>query len=617
MRSIELQLRHLKETKPKKAFTINAKRRLFQKIESQQSETWVLRLLKNIFKPKPLPEFQHMARLRLMAKVDQSVGNVYYLPHKLFFFLHKILFSYRKIGALTLSFLLFFFALSIPYTEAESRNEIIVNNGVVSIKSLGENWEILTGKTEIQIGDQIKTAEGASAEIYFANNSVVRLAENTHLNISHFSAYSNEQLTEKLETVLKLQEGRLWTHVLPKNVQQSFSIETKNSRISTAYGVFDVVESDNTTVRSIQHAVNVESRSSTQPVILSAGYETELSLGSKGVHPLSAQNDSWSLENQQKDAMFVTQALEKEKAEIKKLAGVLPTSPLYEVKQVVDAIHESSFTQAVKTFASSKVLSSMGNSELAAKQFQRASDEFAGLWTETKFQDDILAFIEGEKALFVQVLPGDSLFSIKPYFQELFVAYAPNPELEQRKQLAETVLSVQNLSVNSESSESVLVASLDEFSKRNSALIAQSLASEEKSELEALLSIENQHLQALQNIENNIEDNKAREKTAEIRQELVQTIQNIVNKIAPEQKNVRLANANQAEWFVEQISIMVQKVETYSTTNGRKNSIYWILNSIEDTEQNLALLYALKEAMPEDVHLPISQKILKIRQSSR
>ena len=133
MGSIESQLRHLKNIKPEKAFKENAKRRLFQKIQLQQNEIWVLRLLRNIIKPKPRAEFQHMAKIRILAKINKNMGHIYYLPNSLFFFLRKVLFSYRKIGALTLSFLLFFFALSIPYTEAESRNEIIVNKGVVSI----------------------------------------------------------------------------------------------------------------------------------------------------------------------------------------------------------------------------------------------------------------------------------------------------------------------------------------------------------------------------------------------------------------------------------------------------------------------------------------------------
>jgi hypothetical protein len=614
MENTKAQLRQLQSTKASKAFHMNAKRRLLQKITVQNNEYWLLRLLNNIFKPKVLNNFRHLAKVRLLAKINQAEGNTYYLPHKSVFWLYKILFSYRKMGALTLSFVLFFFALSIPYTEAETRNEIIVNTGIVYTKSLGGTWNLLEGKREIRIGDQIKTSNNSSAEIYFANNSVVRISENTRLNISHLDRTSSTNLKEKIETVLQLQEGRLWTNVLPKNAQQNFSIETKNSRVSTSYGVFDIEEHANTTIRTLQHEVNVESRTSTQALVLSAGYETKLSNVSQGIYPLSSQNDSWNIENQKKDVIFATIALDKAKENIKKVAGVLPTNPLYDVKQVVDSFHQTAFTTTIKTFASSKALMNLGNTDLALKQFTRASHQLSQLWTDINSREQITRFIQKEKTFFVQVLPEDTLWSIKPYFEDLFIAYANNPELEEKNQLSNTLLSVQNISIKKDSSSKILIASLDDFRMKNSNIIEKSFDQKSKKELESLLSLENKNLQALQNIETFIDNEELKEKTLQIKQDLVHTIQKIVKTMAPEQKTIRLVNRNQAEWFAEQVKIMVDKVEIYNNITSRKNTIFWILNNIQDNKENLTLLYALKEAMPQDVHLPISQKILKIRQ---
>ena len=614
MENIKAQLRQFQTIKASKAFHMNAKRRLLQKISVQNNTYWLLRLLNNIFKPKVFNDFRHLAKIRLLAKINQAEGNTYYLPHKSIFWLYEVLFSYRKIGALTLSFLLFFFALSIPYTEAETRNEIIMNTGMVYTKSLGGSWNLLKGKKEIRIGDQIKTSKNSTAEIYFANNSVVRISENTRLNISHLDRNSSTNLKEKIETVLQLQEGRLWTNVLPKNAQQNFSIETKNSRVSTSYGVFDIEENTNTTIRTLQHAVNVESRTNTQALILSAGYETKLSDISQGIYPLSSQDDSWSIENQKKDAIFATIALDKEKENIKKAAGVLPTNPLYDVKQAVDALHQTPLTTTIKTFASSKALMNLGNTELALKQFTRASNQLSQLWTDIHAREQITRFIQKEKTFFVQVLPEDSLWNIKPYFEDLFIAYANNPELEEKKQLSNTLLSVQNISIKKDSSSKILIASLDDFHIKNSHIIEKSFNQSSKEELENLLSLENKNLQALQNIETFIDDQELKEKTSKIKQDLVHTIQKIVKTMAPEQKTIRLVNTNQAEWFAKQVKIMVDKVEIYNTPTSRQNTIFWILNNIEDNKEALTLLYALKEAMPQDVHLPISQKILKIRQ---
>ena len=607
-RKIESSLRQFKNLQPSAAFQEDAKRRLFARIEKQDSP-WVIRLLKNIFKPLPDAEFAANAMMRLLHKIEEQPLS---LAERLRAFIQNTLLQRQYLATALAGVFLFVFVIYAPSTQANAKTEIFVTAGDVQVKSLGENWRDIDAKAILKIGDQVKTLTDASADIYFSDYSVVRIAENTHVNVANF-LQKNE---DNSPIILQLQEGRIWSSIISQ--KQDFYVETRHSRVSTSFGVFDVEANGSTMVRSIQHTVNVEPRSAdTDNILLSAGFETELSeTGGLSTASLT-KKDEWMTANQMKDENLRVKALQQGIEAERKLAGALPGTALYNVTQVVNSLGAIELKDIQRQFASAKVLFEIGSTELALQQFAQAQENLKVYWTESEQTDEVLSFLEKEKTFFSQILPGDSLFLLKERYNEMFVTFAANPAQEELNQVSEKLIEVQNLVVRPEIESDKLVVALNEFIMDNHVVSDATLVTGEEDKLKKLLSLQNENLKVLQELAPNIEDEEMQKKAAATRKELVNTIEKIVAKIAPEQNTGLSTNQNQADWFARQIQTLVEKVETYESPRGRTNTIHWILEDIDNSEVNLGLLYTLRDAMPEDVRLPISQKILKIRQSGR
>lgn len=605
--TLEQLLRHLALTSPTRAFRENARRRLFSKIQKQ--EFWIVRLLKDIFQPAPSSEFTYMAWQRVIARIEQPAHIV---RESIFTLIQRLVFSHKYISILLTTVFVCVFVITIPQTSATAKTELIVHQGTVTVKSLGEEWRNVKYQEVLKIGDQVKTGNNSRAEILFPNYSVVRMASNTHINIAQFLQDTHEENP----IILKLQAGRLWSSVISE--QQEVFIETKQSRISANFGIFDVLANGATTVRSIQNMVYVESRTLDlkSHLMLSAGFETTVS--NVTIQPVSTTltEDLWSQENQKKDRYLRQEIFDQEQKELKKIAGILPGNPLYDMKQVVSnalATKNLEFVQA--EFAASKVLANEGINDLATEQFRQAQTDLQALWTTPENQQDILDYLVTEKVFFSQILPSNTLVQLKPLFQELFIAYAHNPEQEKLNQVSDKMLEVQNLIVQDQAeTQPLLVASINSFLLQNKALINEAMNTGEKVNMEKMLAFQTQNLKVLNDIAPSINDPEAQKNADLTRKELVNAIESIVEKLAPEQTPLpRRSNQSQANWFASQIDVMVKKIEIYQSTQARLNTMYWILEKIEDRQESLGFLYALKDAMPENVKFLISKKILKIR----
>lgn len=611
MKDIEYHLRQLGFIEPSKAFQENARRRLMAKISHEPF--WIVRVLKNIFKPAPGFSFKEEAWMRIVQYTKQPRISVW---DKLGMTLQK-LFVPQFIAVVVIIAFTSVFVFSIPQTDATAKTELMVTNGVVEIKSLGGEWRTIQGKEDLKIGDQIRTNVNGKAEIQFPNYSVIRIASDTRINLPQF-------IEEKKESpvIIQLQEGKIWSSIISQ--KQDFFVETKHSRVSTDFGIFDVEANETTHVRAIQNAVQVEPRetTNTKSITISAGFGTEITDTSSQVS-LIALNDAWSKENQKKDESLREEILEKEQEETANIAGMLPDHPFYEMKELVQQTFKSDeFEKIQGQFAASKVLLGIGKEDLARDQLTAAKESLRVFWSKSEDQPQnqqlILSLLEKEKVFFMKILPGDSLFPFKKDFQELFIAYANNPEQEVLNQVSEKMMEVQNLVVQDGSSKNDrLMASLSEFKSQNDSIVADALESGEKKKLEKILAMQNQNLKLLQELSPNIETPEAQKETNQAKQDLVNTIQKIVNKIAPEQKTQPRTNSNHANWFASQIKILADKVNTYKTQKAQLNTVYWIVKEIDNKESNLSFLYALKNAVPEEVRFPISKKILEIRQQSR
>lgn len=606
MRRIETSLAELKNLKASSAFRENAKRRLYVKM-SPGRELFIIRLLKNIFKPIADIQFRQESRMRLESRIENYVAIPFY---KRLFFYKRPLVSF----VLTLCLL---FLMATPQTEAVDRNEIVVSKGTVEIKSLGGEWQKIEHSALLSPGDQVRTLSSSAAEMYISGNSVIRISENTRLGVSFLSEESKQLISELSPLVFKLQSGKMWANIASKSKNIPFFIETKDSRLSTDYGVFDLHAADNVFIRSIQNEVKVETRGSNKkPILIEAGYQSLFSqnLDSTSITPIEFSNLSeWLKANQQKDKAFFEEVKIRKKEEVKKRAGILPTSPLYQVSQVVDSFSLKPLEKIEKDFAASKILYEEGQVQDALSLFEKSKDDLAKLWITQSQSEEILDFIDLEKDFFSQVNPSDPLFTFKKNFEDLFVFYASNPEAERFRMLSEKIKETKDLSLRDNVGEEVLVASLENFLSYQDQLLSES-NTEEKEDLKKLLTIQNKNLEELKLIEKNQDSKEIKKKTSLVKTKLINSIEQIVAKLAPEKKESHLVNTNEAEWFVAQINTIKEKVEIYETQRGRTNTVIWLLSQIENKKENLSFLFALKEALSPDVRFPVTKKILQIRQ---
>ena len=88
-----------------------------------------------------------------------------------------------------------------------------VSGNTMVRRHLDSHFSHLSKNSELHVGDEITTYDG-SVLIRFADSSILRLAPNSHLVFNRLTRYGK---TGMADTRLRLQKGRLSTHVTPLN----------------------------------------------------------------------------------------------------------------------------------------------------------------------------------------------------------------------------------------------------------------------------------------------------------------------------------------------------------------------------------------------------------------
>ncbi|PCI24893.1 hypothetical protein COB57_03935 [Candidatus Peregrinibacteria bacterium] len=613
MKHLSKIFRDAKKIAPTSAFSQNSKRRIFQRIEQQES-FWVIRLLENILKPVPDLQFIQQARMRFFEKTQQR--DLWSVMASWF---HTV----RRPMSFITAFCFIIVVVTVPRTSARSENYLQVVEGKVEVSfAYSHQWEPVAQSLSLHKGDKIRTFDNSVAEIYLSNQSVVRLAENTQLSISHL--LHDKYLSEF--PVLVLQEGRVWTNI-QRTTLLPLTIETRHSRVSSDYGVFDIEAGAHTRVRAIKNEVLVEHRQdlSAKPFPLKAGFESNLRTSQKEVIVVKKLiSDNWAEKNIEKDEVYRQKIIQEDAEATEVLASVLPDSLLYPlVEKYNDFGQQDQFFHIQRTFAVAKVFLTQGKEEKSQKAFMQAETDLANYWTQSldteSDQKKILSYIDEEKSLFSHVVPGDDLYPLRSSFEELFVLYASSPQMEKEKQLEERRVEIASLSISeNEDASEILLESIETLMLKNKEIFIDA-DHMKKEDLHRLLDIQNQNLKALELAKNQISNKEVGKKIKESQREIVQSINNIVAQISPQKNVVKVKKVKQkdAEWFSSQIIVMVERVERYSSKNSRKNTIHWILSEIQNKPASLPFLLSLKESMPEDVRIDVLQKIMIIQAAER
>lgn len=250
--------------------------------------------------------------------------------------------SYRPLKW-TASFALFALAIRVspflfiaPPTIADSAVTLLPTRGEVSV-SVGGLWQPVSNEMTLEPGTMLRTHDG-ELSILFHDDGVIRLGPNTTITLLDTEKRFGSAFAT-LNPTLTLFTGELWVQgLMPGNVS-GIRVETSYGTVVVNEGSVSVAEDDTVTVRVFDRRAKVIH--SNQDISLVAGQRTEIWEGSIPlVKKISdtQYDESWPSQNLARDAVHRREIAQIQQERRTSVAGILPTSRLYPVKRVAEAM---------------------------------------------------------------------------------------------------------------------------------------------------------------------------------------------------------------------------------------------------------------------------------------
>ena len=222
-------------------------------------------------------------------------------------------------------------------TQAESQSLLIPTKGFVATID-GAEWLPITEETNLSKALTIRTGTESEATIILRDDSILRLAENTEINLrkSAFDHSSNRSIARVIY-------GQVWlSSFLPETLSRETNITIPQGNIAVKQGSISVLADPlQSSVQVFHRSANILAMGSAGSIHLVQG--DQLSLlpeGSTQRHIVTkaVKNEDWTKENLSRDAVHRTQIAEKKQMHAESLAGILPTSTFYSIKRASEAI---------------------------------------------------------------------------------------------------------------------------------------------------------------------------------------------------------------------------------------------------------------------------------------
>src|SRR5260221_9485562 len=106
-----------------------------------------------------------------------------------------------------------FWSLGALPAEASHPLRLQASQGTVEVKRSGQNdWQTVTGATDIAKGDSVRTALNSNATISVYGSGETRLGSQTEVTISDTTAPANTSAPFLMR--MQLSSGRVWTRLL-------------------------------------------------------------------------------------------------------------------------------------------------------------------------------------------------------------------------------------------------------------------------------------------------------------------------------------------------------------------------------------------------------------------
>lgn len=225
--------------------------------------------------------------------------------------------------------------LAAPPSSAESAVLLIPTRGEVTV-AVGGLWEPVTSELRLTQGGSFQTQEGEGTFI-LNDDGNIRVDRGTMI---HLHDITNRPDPALKGPTLSLVQGRVWVQGFVPDSIRGIILSTPRGDITVHEGSVSVAAGDIVDVRIWDRHALVEGPDG-NTVFLVAGERMELREGGVSyVKKIAARDyeDPWAAQNLERDAVHRREIAQLQRERAAARAGILPTSPLYPVKRVAEAV---------------------------------------------------------------------------------------------------------------------------------------------------------------------------------------------------------------------------------------------------------------------------------------
>jgi len=312
-----------------------------------------------------------------------------------------------------------------PQSMAESPVLVLPTSGEISVL-IGGLWQPLDQELTLTQSALLQTDEG-EATIVLHDDAVIRMAP--HTTIALHDLYDAPQ-PPKHDPTLTLHRGTVWVQSLIPDALPSLTIAMDDEKVLINEGSASLTLNDLPSVSAWDRRITVAR--GTETVSLVAGEQVQLRPGVplfSSTTELSEVDDAWVAANQRKDATRrreLAQLLLERRAAA---AGILPTSSLYSVKRVAEAVDvmmtfspegrtQKILAQANTRLNEAAALLKEGNPPQASQALKEYHDTLVSIASstgsgDTALQDMVQREVAEASSDVAAALPDDKLYAVK------------------------------------------------------------------------------------------------------------------------------------------------------------------------------------------------------------
>lgn len=480
-----------------------------------------------------------------------------------------------------------------PATQAASKTSITEYFGTIEITTKEEKKALISSPdTPLLEGTILTTAKDSGAVISFFEDSVLRMDEDTTLFIEELSPHPSQDDLGRVSIILK--SGRIWLRTFPVDEQYSQFLFTLGSSqiLLDPGGAIDGSISNSGHLQKVRVWDRaIEIRSGEEEFFLPMGKKVTKDFLTFSIDSVSLEEEysRWVKENLKKDEKiieeFVAEKIEQKKiitaTKMQKLREAFVSPFSGDTKRQLSALEELYFEMLSHTLIKE-------TSNITPDVFEKAVLSIA-----EEDQEEVLAFLASTEKMLSSVMPDSPLFEAKKVVEDLQNTLTQKPakivrEQVRTRRLWEATQLAQDGNVTL-AQEIVEEVSEDDSSESSGNDVTAEILEERQNQLVALGQIGESGV--------SVDD-------AEV--EVIEETSAIIRPGFPNSKSV-----------IDRKKEIMDRVDVYSSKNGKKNALRARLRDVENSGDNLELLIEMREGVEDELRDEINGKILTILDTER